>query len=69
MEIDRVEVKKIIAQEVKPNENLIVWTDVYMRYLKKTFEEQTTVYDVPHDVAKDRIISYINERLQNELRT
>lgn len=69
MDVDRLEVRKIIEQEVRPNENLVVWSDLYLRYLKKTLEEQTTVYDVEPELAKQRIISYINERLENELRT
>ena len=69
METDRLEVKKIIEQEVKPNENLIVWTDVYIRGIKKTYEEQKIVYNVEPDTAKQRIITYVTERLQNELRT
>ena len=69
METDRLEVRKIIEQEVKPNESLIVWSDMYMRYIKKTFEEQTTVYNVEPQQAKDRLIAYITERMQNELRT
>ena len=69
METDRLEVKKIIEQEEKPNENLIVWTDVYIRGIKKTYEEQKIVYNVEPDTAKQRIITYVTERLQNELRT
>lgn len=69
MDVDRLQVKKIIEQEVKPNENLIVWSDLYIRYLKKTMEEQTSVYEVAPEVAKQRIITYITERLENELRT
>jgi len=68
MEIDRIEVKKIIEQEVKPNENLIVWTDAYIRGIKKTFDEQKLVYNVESEVAKQRIITYVMERLENELR-
>lgn len=68
METDRLEVKKIIEQEVKPNENLIVWTDAYMKGIKKTYEEQKIVYNVDPDTAKQRIITYVTERLQNELR-
>ena len=52
METDRLEVRKIIEQEVKPNESLIVWSDMYMRYIKKTFEEQTTVYNVEPQVGE-----------------
>jgi hypothetical protein len=69
MDVDRLEVRKIIEQEVKPNESLIVWSDMYMRYIKKTFEEQTTVYEVDPQLAKERLITYITERMQNELRT
>ena len=69
MDVDRLQVKKIIEQEVKPNESLIVWSDLYIRYLKKTMEEQTSVYEVEPEVAKQRIITYITERLENELRT
>ena len=69
MDVDRLEVKKIIEQEVRPNESLIVWSDVYIRYLKKTMEEQVTVYNVDPELAKQRIITYISERLENELRT
>ena len=69
MDVDRLEVRKIIEQEVKPNESLIVWSDMYMRYIKKTFEEQITVYEVDPQLAKDRLITYITERMQNELRT
>lgn len=69
MEIDRLEVKKIIEQEVKPNENLIVWSDVYIRALKKTLEEQILVHGVDPETAKQRLIVYVTERLQNELRT
>lgn len=69
MDVDRLQVKKIIEQEVKPNESLIVWSDLYIRYLKKTMEEQISVYEVDPEVAKQRIITYITERLENELRT
>jgi len=69
MDVNRLEVRKIIEQEVKPNESLIVWSDMYMRYIKKTFEEQITVYEVDPQLAKDRLITYITERMQNELRT
>lgn len=68
MEIDPVQVKKIIEQEVKPNENLIVWTDAYIRGIKKTLEEQVMVHNVDIDEAKQRIINYITDRLDNELR-
>ena len=54
---------------MKPNESLIVWSDLYIRYLKKTMEEQTSVYEVDPEVAKQRIITYITERLESELRT
>ena len=68
MDIDRLEVKKIIEQEVTPRENLIVWTDVYIRGIQKTYVEQIMVYNVEPSTAKQRIIEYVNERLQNELR-
>jgi len=69
MEIDRLEVKKIIEQEVLPNENLIVWSDAYIRGIKKTFSEQTLVHHVEPEVAKQRIIQYVTDRLEAELRT
>jgi len=68
MDIDRLEVKKIIEQEVTPRENLIVWTDVYIKGIQKTYDEQIMVYNVEPSTAKQRIIEYVNERLQNELR-
>lgn len=69
MEIDRLEVKKIIEQEVKPKENLIVWTDAYIKGIKKTYDEQILVYSVDPEVAKQRIVTYVTERLENELRS
>jgi hypothetical protein len=69
METSKLQVRKIIEQEVKPNESLIIWTDVYMKYIKKTFQEQVTAYAVEPDTAKQRIIAYVTERLQNELVT
>jgi hypothetical protein len=69
METSKVEVKKIIEQEVKPNESLIVWSDMYMRYLKKTYTEQVTDLNVNPEVAKQRLLDYITERIQNEIRT
>ena len=68
MDVDRLEVKKIIEQEVKPNENLIVWSDVYLRALKKTLEEQILVHGVDPKTAKQRLVTYVTDRLENELR-
>lgn len=68
MDIDKLEIKKIIEQEVTPNENLIVWTDAYIRGIKKTLEEQVLVYNVEPEEAKTRIVKYVNDRLTNELR-
>ena len=67
MEIDDFEVTKIIEQQVKPNENLVVWTDVYIENIKRTLVEQVDVYNVEEQVAKDRILNYITQRLQDEL--
>lgn len=69
MEIDRLEVTKIIEQEVKPNENLIVWSDVFLKALKKTLEEQILVHGVDPETAKTRLMTYVSDRMQNELRT
>lgn len=69
MEIDRLEVMKIIEQEVKPNENLIVWSDVFLKALKKTLEEQILVHGVDPELAKTRLMTYVSDRMQNELRT
>lgn len=68
MDVDRLEIKKIIEQEVTPNENLIVWTDAYIRGIKKTLEEQVVVYNVEPEEAKARIIKYVADRLTGELR-
>jgi len=68
MDIDRLEIKKIIEQEVTPNENLIVWTDAYIRGIKKTLDEQVVVYNVEPEEAKSRIIKYVSDRLTSELR-
>jgi len=67
MEIDDFEVTKIIEQQVKPNENLIVWTDVYIENIKRTLVEQVDVYNVLETLAKERILNYITQRLQDEL--
>ena len=67
MEIDDFEVTKIIEQQVKPNENLIVWTDVYIENIKRTLVEQVDVYNVLESLAKERILNYITQRLQDEL--
>jgi len=67
MEIDDLEVKKIIEQQVKPNENLIVWTDVYIENIKRTLVEQVDVYNVLEELAKERILNYVTQRLQDEL--
>ena len=69
METDRLEVKKIIEQEVLPNENLIVWSDAYMKGIKKTFDEQVLVHHVDPEIAKQRLIQYITDRMEAELRT
>ena len=69
MEVDKLEVKKIIAQEIKPNENLIVWTDEYIKGIKKTFNEQIFEHNIEPETAKQRIIQYITDRLGTELRT
>lgn len=68
MEVDKLEVRKIIEQEVKPRENLIVWSDAYLKGIKKTFDEQVLVHNVDPELAKERIIAYVTERLTNELR-
>lgn len=68
METDPLQVKKIIEQEVKPNENLIVWTDAYIKGIKSTLQEQIEVYNVEPEQAKDRIVSYVTGRLNTELR-
>lgn len=68
MEIDPTSVKKIIEQEVKPNENLIIWTDAYIKGIKKTLEEQVLVHNVDVELAKQRIVTYVTDRLSNELR-
>ena len=68
MEVDKLEVRKIIEQEVKPNENLIVWSDAYIKGIKRTFDEQVLVHNVDPETAKDRIVAYVTERLNNELR-
>lgn len=68
MEVDKLEVRKIIEQEVKPRENLIVWSDVYIKGIRKTFDEQVLVHNVEPETAKERIIAYVTERLTNELR-
>jgi hypothetical protein len=67
MEIDDFEVTKIIEQQVKPNENLIVWTDVYIENIKRTLVEQVDVYNVLEELAKERILNYVTQRLQDEL--
>lgn len=67
MDTNRVEVRKIIEQEVSPKESLIVWSDMYMKYLKKTYDEQITVYNVEPSIAKQRLLDYITERIQNEI--
>ena len=68
MEIDPSEVKKIIEQEVKPNENLIVWSDAYIKGIRKSFDEQVLVHNVEPELAKARMITYITDRITNELR-
>ena len=67
MEIEDFEVRKIIEQQVKPNENLVVWTDVYIENIKRTLVEQVEVYNVEPDVAKERIVNYMTQRLGDEL--
>ena len=68
MEIDPSEVKKIIEQEVKPNENLIVWSDAYIKGIRKSFDEQVLVHNVEPELAKARMIAYITDRITSELR-
>mgnify|MGYP003673425885 CR=1 FL=1 len=68
MEIDPSQVKKIIDQEVKPNENLIVWSDAYIKGVRRTYDEQVLVHNVDPDLAKERIVAYITDRLSTELR-
>jgi hypothetical protein len=68
MEIDPSEVKKIIEQEVKPNENLIVWSDAYIKGVRRTYDEQVLVHNVDPELAKERIVAYIADRLSTELR-
>ena len=67
MEIEDFEVTKIIEQQVKPGENLVVWTDVYIKNIKRTLVEQVDVYNVLEALAKERILNYITQRLQDEL--
>ena len=67
MEIDDFDVIKIIEQQVKPNENLVVWTDVYIENIKRTLVEQVDVYNVLEELAKERILNYVTQRLQDEL--
>ena len=68
MEIDPSEVKKIIEQEVKPNEKLIVWSDAYIKGVRRTYDEQVLVHNVDPELAKERIVAYIADRLSTELR-
>jgi len=68
MNIDRVQLKKIIEQQISPNENIIVWTDEYIKGILKTYNEQVLEYGIDPDLAKTRIIAYITQRLQTELK-
>tara|TARA_B100002019_G_C21211862_1_gene569874 strand:- start:836 stop:1072 length:237 start_codon:yes stop_codon:yes gene_type:complete len=67
MEIDKIELQKIIEQEIVPNENIITWSDVFLKAVKKTLDEQVLVHHVDPELAKKRIIKYITERLEGEL--
>ena len=67
MDIDRIEVKKIIAQEITPKESVIVWTDFFIQAMKKTLDEQVLTQNVPPETAKSRLITYITDRLDTEL--
>ena len=68
MEIDKIELQKIIEQEIKPNESIIVWTDYYIKAVRETLNEQILDHAVEPDVAKSRLIKYIIDRLEGELR-
>lgn len=68
MEIDKIKVKKIIEQQVKPNENIIVWTDAYVKGALDTYNEQVIHHNVDPDLAKQRIINYVTQRLESELK-
>jgi len=67
MEIDKIELHKIIEQEIVPNENIIVWSDVYLKAVKKTLDEQILVHHIAPGLAKQRLVKYITERLESEL--
>lgn len=69
MEVDKIELQKIIEQEIVPNENIIVWSDVYLKAVKNTLDEQVLVHNIEPDLAKKRLVKYITERLENELNT
>lgn len=67
MDVDRIEIKKIIAQEITPKENVIVWSDFFISAMKNTLDEQVLTQNVEPEVAKTRLITYITDRLNNEL--
>ena len=68
MDIDKIEVKKIIEQEITPNESVIVWSDHYIKSLKLTLDEQVAL-GVDPEVAKSRLLTYVSDRINSELRT